>query len=92
MQQRLTSAQHLSEAKRALADDYKPDKDSQKASQEVLAAARWHLKAIGATARRPLFKRRGASPDESPPLRGRSYCPNLFTYSSEERNALTISA
>ena len=23
---------------------------------------------------------------------GRSYCPNLFTYSSEEMNALTISA
>jgi hypothetical protein len=43
----LTSAQHLSEAKRALADGYKPNKDPQKTSWGEVAAARWHLKAIG---------------------------------------------
>lgn len=43
----LTSAQHLSEAKRALADGYKPNKDPQKASWGEVEAARWHLKAIG---------------------------------------------
>src|SRR5919112_1448562 len=46
----LTSAQHLSEAKRALADGYKPNKDPQKAQWGEVAAAKWHLKAIGATA------------------------------------------
>jgi hypothetical protein len=46
----LTSAQHLSEARRALADGYKPNKDPQKAQWGEVAAAKWHLKAIGATA------------------------------------------
>jgi hypothetical protein len=46
----LTAAQHLSEAKRALADGYKPNKDPRKASWGEVAAAKWHLKAIGATA------------------------------------------
>lgn len=46
----LTAAQHLSEAKRALADSYKPNKDPQKAQWGEVAAAKWHLKAIGATA------------------------------------------
>lgn len=46
----LTSAQHLSEAKRALADGYKPNKDPKKASWGEVAAAKWHLKAIGASA------------------------------------------
>lgn len=43
----LTSAQHLTEARRALADGYKPNKDPKKASWGEVAAARWHLKAIG---------------------------------------------
>jgi hypothetical protein len=43
----LTSAQHLSEARRALADGYKPNKDAQKTSWGEVAAARWHLKSIG---------------------------------------------
>lgn len=43
----LTSAQHLAEAKRALADGYKPNKDPQKTSWGEVAAARWHLKSIG---------------------------------------------
>jgi hypothetical protein len=43
----LTSAQHLSEARRALADGYKPNKDPQKTSWGEVAAARWHLKSIG---------------------------------------------
>jgi hypothetical protein len=42
----LTSAQHLSEAKRALADGYKPNKDAQKTQWGEVAAAKWHLKAI----------------------------------------------
>lgn len=46
----LTSAQHISEAKRALADGYKPNKDPKKASWGEVAAAKWHLKAIGASA------------------------------------------
>jgi hypothetical protein len=46
----LTSAQHLAEAKRALADGYKPNKDPQKARGGEVTAAKWHLKAIGATA------------------------------------------
>ena len=46
----LTSAQHLAEARRALADGYKPNKDSKKASWGEVATARWHLKAIGAGA------------------------------------------
>jgi hypothetical protein len=46
----LTSAQHLSEAKRALADGYKPDKDSRKAQWGEVAAAKWHLRSIGSTA------------------------------------------
>lgn len=46
----LTTAQHLAEAKRALADGYKPNKDAQKAQWGEVAAARWHLKAIGTTA------------------------------------------
>lgn len=46
----LTSAQHLSEAKRALADGYKPNKDPKKTSWGEVAAAKWHLKAIGAGA------------------------------------------
>jgi hypothetical protein len=44
----LTSAQHLAEAKRALGDGYKPNKDPKKASWGEVEAARWHLKAIGA--------------------------------------------
>lgn len=44
----LTTAQHLSEAKRALTDGYRPDKDPQKAKWGEVAAAKWHLKAIGA--------------------------------------------
>jgi hypothetical protein len=44
----LTSAQHLSEAKRALADGYKLNRDPKKAQWEEVAAAKWHLKAIGA--------------------------------------------
>jgi hypothetical protein len=43
----LTSAQHLAEARRALADGYKPDGDPKRASWGEVAAARWHLKAIG---------------------------------------------
>jgi hypothetical protein len=46
----LTSAQHLSEAKRALADGYKPNKDPQKAQWGEVSAAKWHLKAIGSSA------------------------------------------
>ena len=46
----LTSAQHLSEAKRALADGYKPNKDPQKAQWGEVATAKWHLKAIATTA------------------------------------------
>jgi hypothetical protein len=46
----LTSAQHLAEAKRALADGYKPNKDPRKAQWGEVATAKWHLKAIGATA------------------------------------------
>lgn len=42
----LTSAQHLAEARRALADGYKPNKDSKKALWGEIAAARWHLKAV----------------------------------------------
>jgi rubrerythrin len=44
----LTAAQHLAEAKKALADGYRPDKDPRKTSWGEVAAARWHLKAIGA--------------------------------------------
>jgi hypothetical protein len=46
----LTSAQHLFEAKRALADGYKPNKDPQKAQWGEVAATKWHLKSIGTTA------------------------------------------
>jgi hypothetical protein len=46
----LTSAQHLAEAKRALAEGYKPDKDPQKAKWGEVATAKWHLKTIGAAA------------------------------------------
>lgn len=46
----LTSAQHLAEARRALADRYKPDQDPKKASWGEVAAARWHLKAIDPSA------------------------------------------
>ena len=46
----LTAAQHLAEAKRALADGYKPNKDAQKALWGEVAAAKWHLKAVGTTA------------------------------------------
>jgi len=42
----LTSAQHLAEAKRALAAGYRPNKDPKKASLGEVLAARWHLKAI----------------------------------------------
>jgi hypothetical protein len=42
----LTSAQHLAEAKQALAEGYKPNKDPKKASWGEVAAAKWHLKAI----------------------------------------------
>lgn len=44
----LTSAQHLAEAKRALADGYKADKDPKKASWGNVTTAKWHLSAIGA--------------------------------------------
>jgi hypothetical protein len=50
VQLELTGAQHLAEAKRALADGYKPNKDSKKATWGEVAAARWHLKAIGQSA------------------------------------------
>lgn len=43
----LTSAQHLAEAKQALAEGYKPNKDPKKASWGEVSAAKWHLKAIG---------------------------------------------
>jgi hypothetical protein len=46
----LTSAQHLAEAKRALADGYKPDKDPKKASWGNVTAAKWHLNAISSSA------------------------------------------
>lgn len=46
----LTSAQHLAEARRALADGYKPNKDPKKASWGEVVAARWHLQAIGPSA------------------------------------------
>jgi hypothetical protein len=46
----LTTAQHLSEAKRALADGYKPNKDPRKTQWGEVAAAKWHLKAIATTA------------------------------------------
>lgn len=42
----LTSAQHLAEARRALADGYAPNKDQKRAAWGEVAAARWHLKAI----------------------------------------------
>ncbi len=44
----LTSAQHLAEAKRALSDGYKADKDPKKASWGNVTTAKWHLSAIGA--------------------------------------------
>lgn len=43
----LTAADHLSEAQRALADGYRPNKDPKKVSWGEVAAARWHLKSIG---------------------------------------------
>jgi hypothetical protein len=46
----LTSAQHLAEAKQALAEGYKPNKDMKKASWGEVSAAKWHLKAIGSSA------------------------------------------
>jgi hypothetical protein len=46
----LASAQHLAEAKRALADGYKPNKDPQKTQWGEIAAAKWHLRAIASTA------------------------------------------
>jgi hypothetical protein len=46
----LTSTQHLAEAKRALADGYKPDKDPKKASWGNVTAAKWHLNAISSGA------------------------------------------
>lgn len=46
----LTSAQHLSEAKRALADGYKPNKDPKKTTWGEVAAARWHLRSIAQSA------------------------------------------
>lgn len=46
----LTSAQHLAEAKRALADGYKQNKDPQKTQWGEVSAAKWHLKAITASA------------------------------------------
>jgi len=46
----LTSAQHLAEARRALADGYKPNKDPKKAAWGEVTVARWHLKAIGSGA------------------------------------------
>jgi hypothetical protein len=46
----LTSAQHLAEARRALADGYKPDKDPKKASWGNVTAAKWHLNAISSGA------------------------------------------
>jgi hypothetical protein len=46
----LTGAQHLAEAKRALADGYKPDKDPKKASWVNVAAAKWHLNAVSSSA------------------------------------------
>lgn len=46
----LTTVQHLSEAKPALADGYKPNKDPRKAQRGEVSAAKWHLKAIRATA------------------------------------------
>lgn len=46
----LTSAQHLSEAKRALSDGYKPNKDPLKTQWGEVAAAKWHLRAIGTSA------------------------------------------
>lgn len=42
----LTSAQHLAEAKRALADGYKPGNDPRKAKWGEVAAAKWHLRSI----------------------------------------------
>ncbi len=44
----LTSAQHLAEAKRALADGYKVAEDPKKASWGNVTTAKWHLSAIGA--------------------------------------------
>jgi hypothetical protein len=46
----LTSAQHLAEAKRALANGYKPDKDPKKASWGNVTTAKWHLNAISSSA------------------------------------------
>lgn len=46
----LTSAQHLAEARRALADGYKQNKDPQKTQWGEVSAAKWHLKAITASA------------------------------------------
>ena len=46
----LTSAQHLAEAKHALADGYKPDKDPKKASWGNVTTAKWHLNAISSSA------------------------------------------
>ena len=46
----LTNAQHLAEAKRALADGYKPDKDLKKAAWGNVTAAKWHLSAISTNA------------------------------------------
>lgn len=46
----LTSAQHLAEAKRALADGYRPDNDPRKAKWGEVSAAGWHLRSIGSAA------------------------------------------
>jgi hypothetical protein len=48
--QGLTAAQHLAAARNALADGYRPDKDPRRTSWGEVAAARWHLKAIGTDA------------------------------------------
>jgi hypothetical protein len=46
----LTSAQHLAEARRALAAGNEQNKDPKKGTSSRLLAARWHLEAIGPTA------------------------------------------
>ncbi|HEX8068442.1 MAG TPA: DUF3761 domain-containing protein [Pyrinomonadaceae bacterium] len=46
----LTAAQHLAEAKRALADGYKPNSDPKKTAWGEVEAARWQLKSIAPAA------------------------------------------
>lgn len=47
---KMTAAEHLAEAKKALAENYKPNKDPMKTTWGMVAKARKHLEAIGSDA------------------------------------------